>query len=545
MKICRIQDVFVLNRSASIILVGCLFLLAVTIQPAELYAQAYTDLHNFNGATDGANPYFPGLVAQARDGNLYGTSSTGGTNGFGTVYKITTSGTFQVIYAFTGGIDGAHPYGGVTLATDGKLYGTTFDAGTNGQGTIFKITTGGTLTTLHSFTGTDGCQPQSPPIATVGSVLFGVTACQTAYTITSSGHFKLLPGKLDGPSFAPLLLASDGNFYGTTYDGGNQFRGSVFKLSPSGAVTTIYNFDITHGASPFAPLVQGSDGNLYGTTEAGGAAPNPWGTIFKMTLKGGITVLKNFDLDSADGGIPLAGLVAGIDGNFYGITNQSDGAPNGTIFKITKNGTYSVLHTFDQTDGALGYSTPMQHTNGITYGTTFEGGQDNFGAFWSLSNDLSPFCSIIGFPRGKSGATVEILGQGFTTASSVTFGSGSATFKVVNDTFLTATVPDAGTTGTVTVTTTSGALTSKQPFRVLPVLTSFQPPSGPVGSQVTIKGSGFIGTTSVMFNGTKASFTVNSATKITATVPSGATTGKIKVTTPGGTATSATDFTVT
>ena len=543
MKACRIRALFTPHGSGSIILVVCVFFLALT-WPAALWAQTYTDLHDFDSASDGANPDFPGMIAQARDGSLYGTAPTGGTHGFGTVYRITASGAFHVIYSFTGGNDGAHPYSGLSLGTDGNLYGTTFDGGANGQGTIFKITTAGTLSTLHSFNGTDGCEAQSPPIATIGTVLYGVTACQTTYTITSSGVFKLLPGRPDGSSFAPLILASDGNFYGTTYDGGNQFRGSVFRLSQNGAVTTLYSFDITHGGSPFSPLVQGKDGNLYGTTQTGGTSPNPWGTIFKLTLKGNITLLKNFDLDAADGGIPTAGLVAGSDDNFYGITNQSNGATNGTVFEITKTGTYSLLHTFDQTDGALGHPTPMQQTNGLLYGTTFEGGLDNFGVFWSLSDGLSPFCSIVGYPAGKSGATVEILGQGFETTSSVTFGSGSATFKVVNDTFLTATVPDGGTTGAVTVTTSSGSLASKQTFKVLPGITSFLPTSGSVGTQVTITGSGFIGTTSVAFNGTKASFTVNSATKITATVPSGATTGKIKVTTPGGTATSATDFTV-
>ena len=544
MKACRIRALFIPHRSGSIVLVVCVFFLAVT-WPAALCAQTYTDLHDFDSSTDGANPNFPGLIAQARDGKLYGTAPTGGPHGFGTVYQITASGAFHVIYSFTGGNDGAHPYSGLSLGTDGNLYGTTFDGGANSQGTIFKITTAGKLTTLHSFNGTDGCEPQSPPIATIGAVLYGVTACQTTYTITSSGVFKLLPGRPDGASFAPLILAGDGNFYGTTYDGGNQFRGSVFRLSPNGAVTTLYSFDITHGASPFSPLVQGKDGNLYGTTQTGGTSPNPWGTIFKLTLKGVITVLKNFDLDSADGGIPTAGLIAGNDDNFYGITNQSNGAPNGTVFEITKNGTYSVLHTFDQIDGALGPSTPMQQTNGILYGTTFEGGLDNSGVFWSLSDGLSPFCSIVGYAAGKSGTTVGILGQGFETASSVTFGSGSATFKIVNDTFLAATVPDGGTTGAVTVTTSSGSLASKQTFKVRPGITSFLPTSGTVGTQVTITGSGFIGTTSITFNGTKATFTVNSAIKITATVPSGATTGKIKVTTPGGTATSATDFTVT
>jgi uncharacterized repeat protein (TIGR03803 family) len=525
------------------IVFGCLFLLAL-IQPITLHAQTYTDLHAFNCSTDGCSPQLPGLVAQGRDGNLYGALPQGGA-GDGTIYKITPSGTFSVIYTFpSGGADGAFPFGGLILGTDGNFYGTTVYGGTYGWGTIFKITPGGTLTTLHSFNDSDGCCPNPPPVQGK-KAFYGVTSNQTAYSITSSGKFKLLPNIFDGSPDAPLILASDGNLYGTTFDGGPGY-GTVFKLSASGAIKTIYNFDYTHGANPYGPLVQGSDGNLYGTTSQGGTAPNPGGVVFKLTLKGSINVLKNFDTNSADGANPWAGLVAGTDGNFYGAATQSNGAPYGTLFEITKGGTFTVVNDFDNTHGAYPSDTAMQHTNGTIYGETYLGGLNGTGVFWKLDAGIAPFVSIVGFPAGSSGQTVEILGQGFSSATSVMFGSGSANFTVVSDTYLTATVPSSGTSGPVTVTTSGGTLTSKQTFKVIPVLSSFSPTSGPVGTQVTITGSGFIGAKTVTFGGAKATvFTVKSdGTQITATVPTGAVTGKIKVTTAGGSATSSQTFTV-
>ena len=529
------------------ILFGCLAVLALNLLPITLHAQTYTDLHDLVGAVDGSGPYSTGMLAQGRDGNIYGTNFTGGTFGYGTVFQITPAGTLTVLHIFTGGSDGAYPKSGLTLGSDGNFYGATQSGGATGWGVIFRITPSGKFTALHNLAGSDGCFPTAPPVlGKNANTMYGVTTCSTAYTITTSGKFTLLSTLLSFDPMAPLVLATDGNFYSTGFGGGNG-QGLIYKLSSSGSVTTIHTLNSsTDGGNPVGPLVQGSDGNLYGTTSNYGAAANPAGTVFKVALSGkNFTTLKNFDSQSSDGAAPYAGLVAGNDGNFYGAALPSSGAPYGTIFKITRTGTFKVLYTFDDTHGANDYSTPFGHTNGLVYGMTYSGGQTGYGVFWSLANGISPFCSVVGFPSGPSGTIVQILGQGFDSASSVKFGSVSAAFTIVSDTYITATVPASGTTGHVTVTTSSGTLTSPQNYKVTPVLSSFQPTSGPVGTHVTISGSGFIGTTSVTFAGVQATFTVNSATGITATVPSGAVTGTIKVTTPGGTATSKGPFTVT
>jgi len=527
-------------------LFGCLSLLALNLGPIALHAQTYTDLHDLVGAVDGSGPYSTGMLAQGRDGNIYGTNFTGGTYGYGTVFKTTPAGTLTALHSFTGGSDGAYPKSGLTLGSDGNFYGATEDGGQTGWGVIFRITPSGTFTALHNLAGSDGCLPTAPPVlGKNANPMYGVTTCGTAYTITTSGKFTLLSTLLNFDPMGPLVLGTDGNFYGTGFGGGNG-QGVIYKLSTGGAVTIIHNFNSsTDGGNPVGPLVQGSDGNLYGTTSNYGAAANPVGTVFKIALSGkNFTTLKNFDSQSSDGAAPYAGLVAGNDGNLYGATTSSNGAPYGTLFKITKTGTFTVLYTFDGTHGAYDYSTPVGLTNGLVYGMTYAGGETGYGVFWSLNNGIPAFCSIGGSPSGASGATVQILGQGFTSASSVKIGSGSGAFTVVSDTYITATVPDAATTGHVTVTTSGGTLTSAQIYKVIPVVRSFQPASGSVGTQVTITGAGFIGTTNVTFGGVKAAFIVNSATIITATVPSGAVTGTIKITTPGGSATSTGTFTV-
>jgi uncharacterized repeat protein (TIGR03803 family) len=531
------------------ILFGCLGVLVLNLQPIPLHAQTYTDLHDMVGSVDGSGPYPSGMLAQGRNGNIYGTNFTGGTFGYGTVFQITPAGTLTVLHTFTGGSDGAYPKGGLTLGSDGNFYGATEDGGQTGWGVVYRITPSGVFTALHNFAGSEGCFPTSSPVlGKNASTMYGVTTCGTAYTITTSGKFKLLSTLLSFDPMDPLILATDGNFYGTGFGGGTG-RGVIYKLSSSGAVKIIHTFNSsTDGGNPVGPLVQGSDGNLYGTTSNYGQAANPDGTVFKVALSGkNFTTLKNFDSQSSDGAAPNAGLVAGNDGTFYGATLPSSGAPFGTIFKITKTGTFTVLYTFDYTHGAYDYSTPFGDTNGLVYGMTRGGGTagTNDGVFWSLANGISPFCSIVGFPAAAAGTTVQILGQGFNSTSSIKFGSGSASFTIVSDTYITATIPDTGTSGHVTVTTKSGTLTSPQAYKVIPAVRTFQPTSGSVGTQVTISGGGFTGATSVTFGRVKATFTVNSATTITATVPSGAVTGKVKVTTTGGAATSKGMFTVT
>ena len=319
--LCLLRSLFA-HRFSLVIFLGCMLSLAMGAAPVALHAQTFTDLHDFNCSTDGCVASYPGFVAQGQDGNLYGSLVTGGTSSSGTVYKITPAGTLTAIYNFAQ-TDGYGPYSGLTLGTDGNFYGATYNDGGNGYGTLFKITPQGKLTTLHNFTSTEEGGAFGTPVAgTTGTTFYGITYYSKAYSITSSGTFKLLPNPTPGSSYAPLFLASDGNFYGTTLIGGGGY-GNVFRMNAKGAITAIYNFDYTHGSEPYGPVVQGSDGFLYGTTAAGGTAAHPGGVVFKLSTKGAITVLHNFDTtDTTDGFQPVSGLVFDTNGNLYG-TNDS------------------------------------------------------------------------------------------------------------------------------------------------------------------------------------------------------------------------------
>jgi uncharacterized repeat protein (TIGR03803 family) len=311
----------------------------------------------------------------------------------------------------------------------------------------------------------------------------------------------------------------------------------------------IYNFDGTHGGQSLSPLVQGSDGNFYGTTTSYGSKGG--GVVFKITATGKLTVLHNIN-GTTDGNEPIAGLVQATDGNLYGSTNQGGNSTNcsggcGTIFRIspTKPYPYKVLYNFDGTTGQQPQVTLLQHTNGILYGDAYIGGTMSAGTFYSLDLGLKPFVALVS-TAGKVGKSIGILGKGFTGTKNVSFNGTAAKFKVSSDTYLTGTVPNGATTGFVTVKTPGGTLTSNEQFRVTPFIISFSPTSGPVGTPVTITGTSFTGATKVTFGGVKATtFTVNSDSQVTANVPTGAKTGKIAITTPGGTAVSSAVFTVT
>lgn len=217
----------------------------------------------------------------------------------------------------------------------------------------------------------------------------------------------------------------------------------------------------------------------------------------------------------------------------------------GTIYRTTTQGAFSALYNFDRPTGSTPEVTLLQHTTGILYGETLDGGSHNDGVFYSFKNGLKPFVRLLP-TSGKVGKTVEVLGQGFNGATGVSFNGTTAAFKVSADTYLTATVPAGATTGPVTVTMSGGKLNSNQKFRVTPVIKTFSPTSGPVGTPVVITGVSLTQTTKVTFGGVKAtSFTKDSDTQVTATVPTGAITGKIAITTPGGNATSPGIFTVT
>jgi uncharacterized repeat protein (TIGR03803 family) len=532
-----------------------LAIIAVAIPAA--HAQTYSVLYDFGTkSSDPRNPSFSGIVAQGRDGNLYSTAPVGGTTGNGAMFLITPGGTLTVPYSFDA--TGAQPYSGLTLGTDGNFYGTTYNGGSSSLGNVFKLTPTGTLTVLHDFVGSDGSNPYAPPIQGTDGNFYGtttqyeITGDGTVYKITPAGKFTMLYSfdRTHGQNpQAPLVQGTDGNFYGTTQAGGSSSAGVVYKITASGKLTVIHSFDGgTYGGHPSGgPLVQGSDGNFYGTAACCGSIGG--GVVFKITAAGQFTVLHNINA-TTDGSNPLAGLVQATDGNFYGTTYGGGTKSDGTIFRIspTKPYAYKVLYNFDGTTGSSPQVTLLQHTNGILYGDTSTGGNINNvsdGVFYSLSLGLKPFVSLVS-TSGKVGTTVEILGQGFTGTKGVSFNGTAAKFKVSSATYLTATVPNGATTGSVTVTTPEGKLTSNKIFRVTPQIISFKPTSGSVGTLVTITGVSLIQTKKVTFGGVIAtSFKVNSDTQVTANVPTGAKTGKIAITTAGGIAVSPGVFTVT
>jgi uncharacterized repeat protein (TIGR03803 family) len=352
----------------------------------------FTTLANFDG-TDGSEPL--GGVVQANDGNFYGTTFADGADYGGTVFKVTPAGTLTALYSFCSQpncADGDEPYAGLMQASDGNFYGTTYGGGANGGGTVFKITPAGVLSTLYSFCSQPNCPDGDEPYAGVvegsdgnfyGTTWGGVYSYGTVFKITPAGALTTLynfcsqPNCSDG--YAPaagLVQGTDGNLYGTTlYTGIYPYLGTVFKITPTGTLTTLHTFGGSDGYWPFAPLVQAADGNLYGGGSTGGI--NGSGTLFKITPAGALTVLYNFcsQPNCADGGGPDGGVVQAADGNFYGTTCCGGAYTSGTVFRVTPTGAVSILHSFDS-GGQSSKSGLVQATDGNFYGTTQLGGSD-------------------------------------------------------------------------------------------------------------------------------------------------------------------------
>jgi uncharacterized repeat protein (TIGR03803 family) len=448
-------------------------------------AQSFTSLLDFNGP-DGANPWF-GTLVQGRDGNFYGTTNYGGANNAGTVFKMTPAGALTTLYNFCSQpncADGEFPQSiGLVMGTDGNFYGGTIYGGTNCAvqsdcSTLFKITPEGQLTTLDTL------------------CLQNLGCTEGVYPNT-------------------MILGTDGNFYGTTGGGGTSEQGgggTVFKMTPEGTITYLHSFcqqpSCADGDSPLAPLVQADNGNFYGTTWLGGTG----GTIFEITPAGKFTLLSTFTRST--GTNPYAPLVQGRDGNFYGTVN-SDG-----IFKMTPNGKVTSLYTFcslaNCADGELPYAGLIQATDGNFFGTTSKGGA-----------------------TGGGGTIFEITPTGtlttlysFCSQTNCTDGAGplAGLLQATNGTFY-------GTTtygGTVTCSFSQCGNVFSLSLGLAPFVATV-PTGGAIGSSVTILGNNLTGATSVTFNRTAASFSVVSSTEITATVPAGATTGRVKVQVPNGT----------
>ncbi len=442
-----------------------------------LPAQTFTTIYSFDqNVTVGSAPY-AGLV-QGTDGKFYGTTSRGGTSGLGTDFSITSGGTLTTLHSFDD-TDGNSPAAGLIQGSNGDFYGTTFQGGANSVGTVFSITAAGALATLLSFDGADGSYPQAGLVQGTTGKFYGTASgggangMGTFFSITAGGTLTTLysfcsqTNCADGANpVAGLVQGSDGKFYGTTDSGGAHADGTVFSITTGGALVTLHAFRGTDGSAPQAGLVEGTNGKFYGTTDRGGAKGA--GTVFSITTDGVLTTLYSFcsKTGCTDGEYPEAGLTQGTDGNFYG-TTAGAGANYGTVYSITERGALSTLHNFAgyPTEGSYAAGAILQGTNGKFYGTTAEGGAYAGGTVFSLSMGLGPFVET--HPAsGKVGAATKILGTDLTGATSVSFNGTEAAFTVVSPTLITTTVPPAATTGTVQVVTPNGTLSSNVPFRV-------------------------------------------------------------------------------
>lgn len=304
---------------------------------------ALTVLYAFTGGSDGAYPY--GALVQDADGSLLGTTSSGGAANAGTVFRISSTGNFAVAYSFTAGSDGAGPYAGLLRAADGSVYGTTSGAGDYGAGTVFKLAVDGTFSVVYAFTG----------------------------------------GADGGYPYSSLVQGADGRLYGTTYGGGATGYGTIFRLGADGTVATLYAFTGgSDGADPYGAVAIAADASLYGTAAQGGDYGQ--GTVFKLAPEGTIAVLHPFVGDASDGGYPVAGLAQAPDGSYYGATFFGGMQNVGTIFHVAPDGTYAVVYTFTGAeDGGYPYAAMTQGADGNMYGTASYGGAQGVGTAFQLS----------------------------------------------------------------------------------------------------------------------------------------------------------------
>ncbi len=465
-------------------------------------AQTPTTVYGFPGTPGPVNPNIE-AIAQGRDGELYFTAA-GGDGGAlnctvtycGTAIKMTTSGAVSDVFDFSnnncGPVNcGNGAYSGLTLGIDGNFYGAFYYGGTttDNDGEVFKLTPAGVLTSLHSFTGaSDGSHPYGAPIQAANGIFYGTTtsasvADSTAYSVTSAGVFTTLH-TFTGPDgqniYAPLVQGTDGNLYGNTAAGGTSNDGVIFKMTPGGTVTVLHNFSGTDGKNASYPLIEGTDGNFYGTTYYGGSFGA--GVIFKITSGGVYTVLHNIN-GTTDGTGPAYALVQATNGKLYGITSDIGIGLDGTIFSITTSGTFMTLYSFTgSSDGGVPLSPLRQHTNGLLYGTTEVGGDTNCFSAVSINGQ-------------------EVIVAGCGELYSLNIGA--------------------------------------KPF------VSLVSTSGKVGSNIGILGQGFSASSVVKFNGvTATAVTRTGTTFLLATVPAGASDGKVTVTTGTTTLTSAQKFIV-
>ena len=392
---------------AAFAVIVSIILFAPTMAVAQSSDTAYTFRVAYNfcslaGCVDGSTPY-AGLVGDSR-GVGFGTTFGGGsgTCNCGTIFKMTQKGKETVLYSFKGGSQGSNPNAGVILDPEGNLYGTTLYGGnricTEGGrcGVVFRLTPSGKYNVVHAFSGIpDGAVPYAGLVRDPAGNLYGTTSaggiachenqegCGTVFKIDTAGNESVLYAFQGGAdSFAPragLIIDNQGNLYGTTFGGGGiSYLGTVFEVTPSGQETVLYTFkNGADGNGPLGTLLMDAQGNLYGTS-SGTEADYSNGTVLKLSPSGEETVVWEFQ-GYPDGAQPAAGVIMDGEGNLYGTTKEGGDFHAGTVFKISKNGFETVLYSFyGGSDGGNPVAPVVLGHNGNLYGTASSYGFSNY-----------------------------------------------------------------------------------------------------------------------------------------------------------------------
>jgi uncharacterized repeat protein (TIGR03803 family) len=381
-----------------------LSLLALLLLTALAKAQTFTTLHNFTGGSDGGQPQ-AGLIENPT-GELYGTTVDGGIGGNGVVYAINTAGVETVIYEFTRYPNGADPVAPVVLDSNGNVYGTAFQGGStncsSGCGTVFKIDSSGNESVLYAFTGAqDGCAPYQGLIMDESGSLYGTTwqcgssGYGTIYKVDAAGKFTVLHTFTGGPSdgasplYGHLTMDETGNLYGVTSEGGagtacqeSRGCGVLYEFTRRGTFTLLHTFGLgSDGCIPYGSVARGERGELYGTTwECDGS-----GTIWKVSTKDKEEILHSFAGGASDGCYPQAGVTRDVSGNLYGVTYFCGANGDGALFELSPNRSFTLLHSFDGSEGSGPVGEVLRTANGTLFGTTVAGGTDDLGTAWSYT----------------------------------------------------------------------------------------------------------------------------------------------------------------
>jgi uncharacterized repeat protein (TIGR03803 family) len=405
-----------------------------------------------------------GDMIRASDGNFYVVASSGG-SGRGVIARVAPDGTVSVVHAMATNDEGYTPYAGVIQGSDGNLYGTTYLGGSKGGGVIYKVALDGTYTVLRSL-GLDkqdavlayGGLMQAPDGFLYGTTLRGGSNDKgTVFRISTSGDFSIIHsfGGQDGENpEGTLVLGADGNLYGTTLQGGSSGRGTVFKITTSGTITTLYSFASlgafnsqgqavnATGANPRAGLLLAADGNFYGTAYQGGTTG--FGTVFRMTPAGVLTTVHSFTGPSFGGAFPLSSVTQDAAGNLFGTTEFGGYLNQGSAWRISTSGQFSLLHSFTGSvlDGYKPYASLLVVGNDL-YGVSFADGTSSAGAIFKLDQ-----------------GTAGVLPVEFSVSTTAIAYGGSATLSWSSPTASTCTAGGAwtdtiGTSGSLSVTPTT------------------------------------------------------------------------------------------